>query len=340
MRAHVWTRMKSFTATVVLVAGVTTTANAQAKTTSQQRIPVQKESAGDVARRDSSARADSIAAAAAAAEAARRDSVARAEAAARQDSINKADMARRDSVARADSIAKAAAAVAAAEAARRDSIAREDSIRNAAAAAQRRFGNKGFFGGFAAGYSGTSGKYGDVYEPGWNITIPIGWQRRAGRWGFRSDFMYDSHGGASVTQEITPESIIPTPFSAPAQVTTRYDVEDGAVWSGNLDVVVDLAKWGLNRLSQFYLIGGGGLHYFEGAKVVQTPLEPLTGATAPAPPSSYKTDSQTKFGLNGGAGFGFAVGRTSLFIESRYFTAYTDNTNSEWIPVILGVKWR
>ena len=74
--------------------------------------------------------------------------------------------------------------------------------------------------------------------------------------------------------------------------------------------------------------------------MVQTPLEPLNGATAPAPPSSYKTDSQTKFGLNGGAGFGFAVGRTSLFIESRYFTAYTDNTNSEWIPVILGVKWR
>jgi hypothetical protein len=339
MRAHVWTRMKSFTATAVLVAGVTTTANAQAKTTSQQRIPVQKESAGDVARRDSSARADSIAAAAAAAEAARRDSVARAEAAARQDSINKADMARRDSLARADSIAKAAAAVAAAEAARRDSIAREDSIRNAAAAAQRRFGSKGFFGGFAAGYSGTSGKYGDVYEPGWNITIPIGWQRRAGRWGFRSDFMYDSHGGKSVTQSTVPDPI-PTPYNTSGTVTSTYDVDNGAVWSGNLDVVVDLAKWGLNRLSQFYLIGGGGVHYFEGSKVLQTPLEPATGATVPTAPISYETDSQTKFGLNGGAGFGFAVGRTSLFIESRYFTAYTDNTNSEWIPVILGVKWR
>jgi hypothetical protein len=337
MRAHVWTRITSFTATAVLVAGVTTTANAQAKTTSQQRIPVQKESAGEVARRDSAARADSIAAAAA--EAARRDSVARAEAAARQDSINKADMARRDSLARADSIAKAAAAVAAVEAARRDSIAREDSIRNAAAAAQKAFGRKGFFGGIAAGYSGTSGKYGDVYEPGWNITVPIGWQRRAGRWGVRSDFMYDSHGGKSVTQSVTPE-LIPTPFSTPPQVTSQYEVDNGAVWSGNLDVVVDLAKWGVNRLSQFYLLGGGGVHYFEGSQVVQTPLEPANGATVPTAPISYETDSQTKFGLNGGAGFGFAVGRTSLFIESRYFTAYTDNTNSEWIPVILGVKWR
>jgi hypothetical protein len=39
--------MTSFTAIAVLVAGLTTTANAQAKPTSQQRIPVQKESAGD-----------------------------------------------------------------------------------------------------------------------------------------------------------------------------------------------------------------------------------------------------------------------------------------------------
>ena len=112
------------------------------------------------------------------------------------------------------------------------------------------------------------------------------------------------------------------------------------MWSGNLDVVVDLAKWGLNRLSQFYLLGGGGVHYFDKKKVTQTPLVPATGETVPAAPISYETDSQTKFGLNGGVGFGFAIGRTSLFIESRYFTAYTDNANSDWIPVILGVKWR
>jgi len=332
MRAHVSTRIKSFTATAVLVAGVTTTANAQAKT-SQQRIPVQKESAGDVARRDSIARADSIAAA----EAARRDSIARAEAAARQDSINKADMARRDSIARADSIAKAAAAAAAVEAARRDSIAREDSIRNAAAAAERAFGRKGFFGGIAAGWSGTSGKYSDAYDPGWNITIPIGWQRRAGRWGFRGDLMYDSHGGKSVTSTVAPDPV-PTPYNT--SVTSEYNVDNASVWSGNLDVVVDLAKWGINRLSQFYLLGGGGVHYFDKRKVTQTPLEPANGATTPTPAQSYEVDSQTKFGLNGGAGFGFAIGRTSLFIESRYFTAYTDNTNSDWIPVILGVKWR
>ena len=117
MRLRAWSRFGSLMTLAALTAVATTTAHAQGgRPTSQQRIPVQKESAGEVARKDSAARADSIAAA----EAARRDSIGRAEAAARQDSITKADMARRDSVARADSIARASAAAAAAEAARRE----------------------------------------------------------------------------------------------------------------------------------------------------------------------------------------------------------------------------
>ena len=88
------------------------------------------------------------------------------------------------------------------------------------------------------------------------------------------------------------------------------------------------------------MLGGGGVHYFDKKNVTQTPLEPANGAPAPAPPSTYESKSQTQFGLNGGAGVAFAVGRTALFLESRYFSAFTDNTNSDWIPIILGVKWR
>jgi opacity protein-like surface antigen len=320
--------MTSFTAVAVLAAGVTTAANAQARATSQQRIPVQKESAGDVARRDSIARADSIAAA----EAARRDSIARAEAAARQDSITKAEMARRDSIARADSIAKAQAA-AAAEAARRDSIAREDSIRNAAAAAQAAFARKGFFLGLAGGYSAPTGDYSDAFKGGWNITVPFGWQRRSSRWGVRGDIAYDAHGGKSFTQTGAPP-VVPT--SVPSNVTSNFNVDDGSVWSGNLDGVVDLAKWGANRLSSIYLLGGVGVHFFDKKNLNVTPT---SGASAGVT-TRYESDSQTKFGLNGGAGVAFAVGRTALFVESRYFSAYTDNTNSDWVPIILGVKWR
>jgi hypothetical protein len=329
--------MTSFSAGAVLAvlavpfAGVTTAANAQARATSQQRIPVQKESAGDVARRDSIARADSIAAA----EAARRDSIARAEAAARQDSINKADMARRDSIAKAE--AARADSIARAEAARRDSIAREDSIRNAAAAAQAAFMRKGFFIGLAGGYSAPSGDYSDIVKSGWNITVPIGWQRRSSRWGIRGDIAYDSHSGKSFTQNSAPP-LVPNPPNS--QVTSNFDVDNGSVWSGNLDGVVDLFKWGKDRLSSFYLVGGGGVHYFNSKNVTVTPLQPANGATTPAPATTVEAKSQTQFGLNGGAGIGFAVGRTALFLESRYFSAFTDNANSDWIPIIVGVKWR
>ena len=199
MRLRACSRIGSLMTLVALTA-VATTANAQAGRTSQQRIPVQKESAGDVARKDSIARADSIAAA----EAARRDSVARAEAAARQDSIAKAEAARRDSITRADSIARAAAAVAAAEAARRDSIAREDSIRNAYQRAQAELSKRGFVIGLAAGWSAPNGDYGDVFENGWNVTLPIGWHRQGSRFGFRGDIAYDSHGGKSVTATTAP----------------------------------------------------------------------------------------------------------------------------------------
>ena len=338
MRFRACSRIGSLMTLAVLTAVASTTAGAQARpATSQQRIPVQKESAGDVARKDSIARADSIAAA----EAARRDSVARAEAAARQDSIAKAEAARRDSITRADSIAKAAAAVAAAEAARRDSIAREDSIRNAYQRAQAELAKRGFVIGLAAGWSAPNGKYGDVFDNGWNVTLPIGWHRQGSRFGFRGDIAYDSHGGKTTQATSVPPSVSnpivlppePTPYEG---VNSTYELDDGTVWSGNLDAVLDLAQWGKNRLGSFYLLGGGGIHFFNKKQVNVTPLSgPSVGVT-----TSYETDTQTKWGLNGGIGLAFEIGRTAMFLESRYFTAYTEEANSDWVPIILGVKFR
>src|SRR5687768_16336450 len=107
-----------------LALGTASTASAQAdttrRTTSEQRVRVTKEAAGEIVRRDSAFIRDSIA---------RADSLARMERM-RQDSITRADsMARlermrqdsiaRDSAARADSIARA----------QRDTTVRTDTIR-------------------------------------------------------------------------------------------------------------------------------------------------------------------------------------------------------------------
>jgi len=58
MRVHALWRFVSAT---VLAATLASATEVSAQATSQQRIPVKKESGGDVVRRDSAARADSIA---------------------------------------------------------------------------------------------------------------------------------------------------------------------------------------------------------------------------------------------------------------------------------------
>jgi hypothetical protein len=147
----------------------------------------------------------------------------------------------------------------------------------------------------------------------------------------RGDVAYDSHGGNSFTSNQVPPAIQdPTP-APPIAGNSAYDIDNGSIWSGNLDLTVDLAQWGANKLSSLYLIGGGGVHYFNKPKFDFTPV----GGTT----SSGEGDSQTKFGLNGGAGLAFGVGRGAVFLESRFFTAYTETKNANWVPIIVGFKW-
>jgi hypothetical protein len=341
MRVHALWRFASATVLAATLAGVT---EVSAQATSQQRIPVRKESGGDVVRRDSVARADSIA------NAARRDSIAMLQA--RNDSLMRAEQAYRDSVARAvqmirDSLARIEAARL--EALRADSIARADSIRAAEAAAaaatqqtslipaslQRR----GFYFGIAGGWSAPTGDYADPFDDGWNITVPFGFQSVTSRFGFRGDISYDAHGGqtlGNVPPTTTPGTGDPvvTPYGdVPVNTVSNLAFSDGSIWSGNVALTLDLFQWGSQKTGSVYLLGGGGIHYFSSPEVVITPV------ASPSTPTTFEGESQTKFGLNGGGGIAFAIGRGSIFVESRYFTAYTDNSNSDWVPIIIGMKW-
>lgn len=331
MRVHALWKFASATVLAATLAGMT---EVSAQATSQQRIPVRKESGGDVVRRDSVARADSIA------NAARRDSIAMLQA--RNDSLMRSEQAYRDSVARAvqmirDSLARIEAGRL--EALRADSIARADSIRAAeaaaAAAAQSNLipaslSRRGFYFGIAGGWSSPTGDYSEPFDDGWNITIPFGFQSVTSRFGFRGDISYDAHGGKSIGG-VTPAPI--TPLEVPVTSVSNLTFSDGSIWSGNVALTLDLFQWGAQKTGSIYLLGGGGVHYFNSPEVVITPV------ASPSTPTTFEGESQTKFGLNGGGGIAFGIGRGSIFLESRYFTAYTDNNNSDWIPIIIGMKW-
>lgn len=324
MRFQAWWRGALAAVLAAVIAGVALPANAQVS--SEKKIPVRKESGGDVARRDSIARADSIA------EAARRDSLAMAQ---RADSIERANQAYRDSVDRAaaayrDSVARAE--LAAAEKARADSIARADSVHSAAALAAAAAAalpvaltRRGFYMGLGGGWSSPTSNWDDPYDGGFNITVPIGWQPAGSRFGVRGDIAYDSHSGGTFNNIAAPPIFPGIPTAA------QYDVGDAHIWSGNLDLTADLFQWGPNKFSSFYVLGGVGVHFFDAAKV--------TSISTAGQPTITEGKSETEFGYNGGAGLGFAVGRASIFLESRYFSANHPNVDANWVPVIVGLRW-
>lgn len=324
MRVQAWWRIGSATVLAAVLAGASLPASAQV--TSEQRIPVKKESGGDVARRDSIARADSIRADSIAMAQARADSIARAEQM-RADSIARAEAAYRDSVARAE-LAKA-------EQARLDSIARADSVRNAAALAAAAtaaipvsLASRGFYAGIAGGWSSPSGDWGEPFGSGWNITVPFGWQPGNSRFGVRGDIAYDSHSG-----ETFDATNVPTPFATGTIPPSTIDMNSVGIWSGNLDLTFDVLQWGQNRFSSLYVLGGVGYHWFDSPQATLTPISGTPG------PTTIEGESRSEFGWNGGAGLGFSIGRSSLFLESRFFTADLPNGNAEWVPVIVGFRW-
>ena len=72
-----------------------------------------------------------------------------------------------------------------------------------------------------------------------------------------------------------------------------------------------------------YLIGGVGVYN----------LDPK-GNDVPA-----NASSQTKFGVNAGAGFDFKAGAASLFAEGRFHNVFTDAFDTQFIPLTVGVRF-
>ena len=189
-----------------------------------------------------------------------------------------------------------------------------------------------FYVGLAAGASMPSGQFRNAYRDGWSATVPIGWRPANGPLGMRLDIAYSKWGGATVG---------------------GVKLASAAVWDGMLDATVDM-PFGANKTSSFYLVGGGGLHYFpkyggESYSVAATPGDTTT-TTPPVPPGPYgqvnsvvaieDRSSTTRFGLNGGAGLSFGLRQGSaLFLETRYVTVFTKDERTNYWPLVGGIRW-
>jgi hypothetical protein len=304
-------------AVVALVFGATSTASAQADTTrrtttSQTRVRVTKESTGEVAtKRDSAFIRDSIA---------RADSLARMERM-RQDSISRADSLARMERRRLDSIARDSAA-------RADSITRTtttttttttDTVRSPVtptmSAEQYGVRKGGWYLGLGGGPNIPTGTANDIYKPGFNVTVPIGYQPLSSPLGFRVDLGYSRFNGRSAGTN----GLLAQP-------------DDPNIWSATANLTLDVIRYGESRRGALYLVGGGGVYRF-------TDFNNFDRSDN-EPESSLEGKPTTKGGLTGGAGLSFPIGGASLFVESRYTNAFTEGQNTRWVPVIFGFKWR
>jgi opacity protein-like surface antigen len=77
--------------------------------------------------------------------------------------------------------------------------------------------------------------------------------------------------------------------------------------------------------TKFYLIGGLGGYG------VRTEVAPPIGPSV--------TGTETKFGINAGAGFRFQLTGFSTFIEARWHDVFTSGPSSQFIPINVGVTF-
>jgi hypothetical protein len=157
---------------------------------------------------------------------------------------------------------------------------------------------------------------GAEFSLGGGVDVPLGDFDDAAKLGF--------HGLAGV-------SVVPTNWPVGIQVDgnwsqfsddTPADIKYQLIY-GTANVVY---KFKTSEETRFrpYLIGGGGVYNF---KVKGDDV--LAGVD----------DSETKFGINAGAGFDIMAGSAGLFVEGRFHDVFTSGSNTTFLPITVGVRF-
>jgi hypothetical protein len=101
-----------------------------------------------------------------------------------------------------------------------------------------------------------------------------------------------------------------------------FDVKERFIY-GTGDVVFRLATSSASAFRP-YLIGGVGVYNSRGIGRDAR----LFGAAA-----------ATDFGVNAGAGFNYVTGGTTLFVEARFHSIFTDPTHTQFVPLSGGIRF-
>ena len=168
--------------------------------------------------------------------------------------------------------------------------------------------------GVVGGTSSPTGSLSDIAKSGWHAgafvelklpVIPVGF-RLEGAWHQFGDKPFDSSGGttgariADVTLNATYD-ILPVPIIKP------------------------------------YLIGGVGEYSARLTSVSQVVI--VTPGGSGGVTDVRTTATETKFGVNGGAGVRLQLGGFAAFVEARWHDIFTSGRNVQMVPVSVGLRF-
>jgi hypothetical protein len=299
------------------------------RATSDQRVRVRKGMSGEAA-----GTLDTAGEGAAAAERARLDSI-NVMAQRTRDSLANAERMRADSVARIERMR--ADSLAAIETARRDSVALAEARR--LQMPHYRFGGS-WYAGVGGGAAAPTGDFQDLgYNSGFDVNVPIGWQRPNALLGARLDLGYsrfsgrqfigNRSGGSAVTLTNANPQVLSAALNLTAQVPLRFV-----------------------RNLNLYGVGGGGIYHFRSFGN-QSALGGFLGNDVLTNNASNMKTTRNKFGAQVGAGLDWTVGTSSIFLESRMVNVFANrdanvqfsdffgsnrSNRLQWVPIVLGLK--
>ncbi len=169
--------------------------------------------------------------------------------------------------------------------------------------------------------------YKNVANTGWNLGALLDLGRNAGPFGIRLEGAYHGFGDKDV--------VTTGGGSTTFTFSNKYSIVNG-----NIDLTFGVPV-GTSPIRP-YLIGGVGAYYLKNSP------ECLGNVSCPF----GKSESATKFGLNGGGGVEFGLAGFSAFVEARYhnvFTALPDldclgksgcgRVGAKLVPLTFGLKF-
>jgi opacity protein-like surface antigen len=189
----------------------------------------------------------------------------------------------------------------------------------------------GFYIGIGGGTNVPTGAIRDAYDPGFNVTVPIGWDAPLGPLGLRLDLSYN---------QLDARSALRNTGNAVAVTSTNPQI-----WSAMADAKFRLPFTGRfigGATTGLYAIGGVGAHYLRNYSQTFGVTNPNTNINDQGVQTATLTDNGSlwRMGANVGGGLSIGLGSTELFVESRYVHIFTKNQATSYVPIILGLSFR